>query len=164
MEKFVSKLEVHQALPEGFAPQVQVAACYIEINNQFLLLQRAQGKLEGGKWGVPAGKLEDSESPENAAKRELFEETGISSEDAHIQRLNALYIRKPEVDYIYHSFKIHLDQIPEVCLSDEHQSYLWANSHDIENIALMDGAKEALQHYLQAIREGKFYSEEGWHL
>lgn len=52
MEKFVSKLEVHQILPEGFAPEVQVAACYLEINNQLLLLQRAQGKLEAGKWGV----------------------------------------------------------------------------------------------------------------
>lgn len=147
MKKLVSKLEVHQTLPEGFVPQVQVAACYIEINNQLLFLQRSQEKLEGGKWGVPAGKLEDSESPENAAKRELFEETGISLEDAQIQRLNALYIRKPEVDYIYHPFKIHLDQIPEICLSDEHQSYIWANSRNIENIALMDGAKEALQHY-----------------
>ena len=59
MKKSVSKLEVHQVPPEGFTPQVQVAACYIEINNKLLLLQRAQGKLEAGKWGVPAGKLED---------------------------------------------------------------------------------------------------------
>lgn len=140
-------LEVHQTLPEGFVPQVQVAACYLEINQQLLLLQRAQGKLEGGKWSVPAGKLEENETPENAAKRELFEETGISVEDAHVQRLNALYIRKPEVDYIYYLFKVQLNHVPEVCLSDEHQSYRWANSNDIENIALMDGAREALQHY-----------------
>lgn len=152
MKKPVSKLEVHQSLPEGFVPQVQVAACYLEINNRLLLLQRAQGKLEAGKWGVPAGKLENNESPENAAKRELFEETGISFTDSsYIQCLNALYIRKPEVDYIYHSFKIQLDRIPEVCLSDEHQNYLWANLNDIENIALMDGAKEVLQHYRAAV-------------
>ncbi len=37
--------------------------------------------------------------------------------------------------------------MPNVCLSDEHQSYIWANSNDIENIVLMDGAREALQHY-----------------
>lgn len=36
---------------------------------------------------------------------------------------------------------------PQVHLSDEHQSYMWATSKDIETIALMDGAKEALQHY-----------------
>ena len=150
-EKKVSKLEVHQTAPQGFTPQVQVSACYLEVNNQLLLLQRAQGKLEEGKWGVPAGKLEQHESPESAAKRELFEETGICFADADMYRLDPLYIRKPEVDYIYYPFKIHLDHLPEVCLSDEHQNYLWANSSDIESITLMDGAKEALQHYRNLI-------------
>lgn len=148
MKKPVLGLEVHEIAPSDFTPQVQVAACYLEINNKLLLLQRAQGKLEPGKWGVPAGKLENNETPENAAKRELLEETGIFLENpSRIQRLNSLYIRKPEVDYVYHVFKVQLDRIPEIHLSDEHQSYTWATSKDIETIALMDGAKEALQHY-----------------
>ena len=58
-----------------------------------------------------------------------------------------MYIRKPEVDYIYHPFKIHLDQIPEVYLSDEHQSYIWATSKDIETHSFNGWRKEALQHY-----------------
>lgn len=148
MKKSTPRLEVHEIAPEGFVPQVQVAACYLEINNKLLLLQRADGKLEPGKWGVPAGKLEHNEAPENAAKRELFEETGIFLENSSgIQHLNSLYIRKPEVDYVYHVFKVQLDRIPEVHLSDEHQDYRWVTSKDIETIALMDGAKEALQHY-----------------
>lgn len=148
MKKSASGLEVHEIAPAGFTPQVQVAACYLEINNKLLLLQRAHGKLEPGKWGVPAGKLENNETPENAAKRELLEETGISLENpSRIQRLNSLYIRKPEVDYVYHVFKVQLDQMPKIHLSDEHQSYTWATSKDIETIALMDGAKEALKHY-----------------
>lgn len=148
MKNPISKIEIHQTVPQGFAPQVQVAACYLEIDNKLLLLQRAHGKLEPGKWGVPAGKLESNETPENAAKRELWEETGIAFENpSQIQRLNSLYIRKPEVDYVYHLFKVQLDQIPEVHLSDEHQSYTWATSKDMETIALMDGAKETLQLY-----------------
>lgn len=143
----VKRLEIHEIAPEGFIPQVQVAACYLEIDNKLLLLQRASEKLEPGKWGVPAGKLENNETPENAAKRELVEETGISFENSQIQRLNPLYIRKPKVDYVYHLFKIQLDELPEVHLSNEHQSYKWATSKDIEAMALMDGAKEALQHY-----------------
>lgn len=150
MRKSVSKLEVHQTLPEGFIPEVEVAACYLEIDHKLLLLQRAPGKLEAGKWGVPAGKLEINETSENAAKRELFEETGISFDDSFsIQTLKVLYIRKPEVDYTYHLFKIQLDQKPKIHLSDEHQNYTWATQDDIEKIALMDGAKEALQHYLE---------------
>lgn len=148
MKKSLSGLKIYTIAPKGFIPQVQVAACYLEINHKLLLLQRAQGKIEPGKWGVPAGKLENNETAENAAKRELLEETGISFEnDSQIKYINSLYIRKPEVDYIYHAFKIHLDLIPEVHLSNEHQNYLWATSKDMETLALMDGAKEVLQHY-----------------
>lgn len=151
MEKSVSKLEVYAVAPEGFTPQVQVAACYLEIDNHLLLLQRAHGKSEAGKWGVPAGKLEHNETPESAAQRELLEETGISFEaSSQIQRLNALYIRKPEIDYVFHLFKVHLDQMPEVHLSDEHQSYQWAALKNIAAVDLVDGAKEALLHYTQA--------------
>ena len=152
MKKTVSKLEVHEREPEGFTPQVQVAACYLEIDNKLLLLQRAFGKLEPEKWTVPAGKLEGNETPENAAKRELFEETGISlKSSSQIQHLNSLYIRKPEIDYVYHLFKVPLDQIPDVHLSDEHQSYKWVTSKDLEEMPLMDGAKETLQHYRAAL-------------
>lgn len=34
-------IEVYLTLPLGFSPQVQVAACYLEVNNQILLLQKA---------------------------------------------------------------------------------------------------------------------------
>jgi 8-oxo-dGTP pyrophosphatase MutT (NUDIX family) len=113
---------------------------------------------------VPAGKLEKNETPENAAKRELLEETGISLENSsQIQRLNSLYIRKPEVAYVYHVFKVRLDQMPDVHLSDEHQAYIWANSKDIETMALMDGAREALRYYQAMIAKNRAEaSEQGW--
>src|SRR5690242_19533034 len=101
-------IEIHTKKPDGFNPKIQVAACYVEVDHKLLLLQRA-GKLETGKWGVPAGKIEKNEIPEQAAKRELFEETGIS---ASVQYLSSLYIRKPEMDYIYHLFKVLLDEAP----------------------------------------------------
>jgi len=144
-----SDIEIYDRAPEGFAFQVQVAACYLEIDNKLLLLQRAFGEFfEPEKWGVPAGKLESHETPENAAKRELFEETGISLEtSSETQRLHSLYIRKPEIDYVFHQFKVQLGQMPDICLSNEHQNYKWATSKDIEQISLMDGAKETLQHY-----------------
>lgn len=148
MKKSVSKMEIHDTLPAGFVPQVEVAACYLEIDHQVLLLQLAEEKLEGGKWGVPAGKLENQETPEHAAERELFEETGISVKGLScIRRLPALYIRKPEVDYIYHPFHVQIDHQPEVYLSNEHQNYIWATASDIDTLALMDGAKQALDHY-----------------
>jgi 8-oxo-dGTP diphosphatase len=154
MKKSVLKLEVHESAPDGFTPQVEVAACYLEIDHKLLLLQLAEGKSEAGKWGVPAGKVESLEAPENAAQRELFEETGISLQHpSQIQHLHSLYIRKPEVDYVFHLCKVQMDQIPKILLSNEHQNYKWASSKDLEEMPLMDGAKEALQHYRASLHE-----------
>lgn len=147
-----SLCEVHEKQPEGFDPQVKVAACYIEIDNKLLLLQSTSEKLEPAVWGVPAGKLEKNETPENGARRELFEETGISIEhSSQIQSLGALYIRKPEVDFIYYFFKVHLDKLPQILLSNEHQSFRWVSPQEMEEIPLMAGAQEALKSYRAAL-------------
>lgn len=142
-------MEIYKTPPQGFTAQVEIAACYLEIDNKLLLLQRAHGKFEPGKWGVPAGKLERHETAQEAAKRELFEETGISS--SQIQYINSLYMRTPAMDYIYHTFKVPLDQMPEVQLSDEHLDYRWASATDRETMALMSGAEEALQSYYDKV-------------
>ena len=140
--------EVHEQIPPNFAPQVQVAACYLEVEGKLLLLQKTSGTSEPGKWSVPAGKMEENETPEQAAIRELFEETGITIENSsQMQPLRPLYIRKPRIDYVFHLFKVHLKQIPEVHLSDEHQSYRWVALEEIEKLPLMDGGQQALQHY-----------------
>lgn len=151
-------VEVYDTKPEGIVFEVQVAACYLEIDNRLLLMQRSKSKSDPGKWGVPAGRVEKNETPENAAKRELQEETGISFEKAsQIQHLTSLYIRKPEVDYIYHLFKVQLVDLPDIQLSEEHQNYRWAAAKDIEELFLMDGAKEAIYRY-EAIKNRSRYT------
>ncbi len=144
----ILNLEVHTKEPAGFSPRVQIAACYLQTGNQFLFLQKAEGKLEPGTWGVPAGKIEKNESPKEGAIRELFEETGISLKDAaSLHYLDCLYIRKPEVDYVYHLFKVQLTEMPFIQLSNEHQDYRWATADELGMLPLMAGAKEAFQYY-----------------
>jgi len=143
-------IEIFESRPADFNPHVHVAACYIEIDDKLLLLRRASGKLEEHSWGVPGGKIEKEETPKEAAIRELFEETGIHKElICNTHSLGAIYIRKPEVDYIYHLFGMDLLHQPTISLSNEHIDYTWADFTQRKQLTLMFGAESAFTLYHQ---------------
>lgn len=68
-------MKVYDTKPKEFKTAAEVAACYLVIDNQLLLLEGSPSKLESGKWGVPAGKLEENESPKQG---EFQEEVGMA--------------------------------------------------------------------------------------
>jgi len=144
-----SDTKVYDKIPNGFSPQVEVAAIYVNVDGKILLLQLADHKHEKGAWGVPAGKLEKHEEPLQGAKRELFEETGINIELQDLQTLGALYIRKPGLDYTYHLFSLTLNVMPILSLSAEHCSHVWASREQALSLPLMNGAGHALDTYYQ---------------
>lgn len=135
--------QVYKTAPSDFAPRAQAASCLVNVNGKYLLLQLAAHKPEPGKWGLPGGKIEPNEEPKDAALRELFEETRISP-SGPIDYAGTFYIRKPEVDYIFHVFSTNFDQEPQVHLSDEHTHYQWICKTNLATLPLMDGAQEIL--------------------
>ena len=50
----------------------------IDAQGRFLLTSRPEGKVYAGHWEFPGGKVEAGESVEQALKRELHEELGIT--------------------------------------------------------------------------------------
>lgn len=44
--------------------------------DRFYLAKRGVSTHQGGTWGIPGGALKDGENPEDAARREAFEEVG----------------------------------------------------------------------------------------
>jgi 8-oxo-dGTP diphosphatase len=145
-----SEIKVYEKKPEDFFPKVEVAATYVNLNGKVLFLKLAPNKQEAGAWGVPAGKLESHEMPVNGAKRELFEETGVDISLNNFQSLGTLYIRKPDIDYIYHLFSVSLNTQPSICLSTEHSSYQWVSPSESKNLPLMNGAHQALDAYIRS--------------
>ncbi len=59
---------------------LRVTAAIIEKGDKILIARRKEGKLLGGYWEFPGGKIESGESPEACLQRELFEEFAIQSE------------------------------------------------------------------------------------
>jgi A/G-specific adenine glycosylase len=60
-------------------PLVRGAVVVLERNGRWLVQRRAPDALLGGLWEFPGGRIEPDETPEQAARRELREETGLTA-------------------------------------------------------------------------------------
>ncbi|MDZ7279484.1 8-oxo-dGTP diphosphatase MutT [Pantoea eucrina] len=79
---------------------LQVAVGIIRNAHQHIFLaQRSANSYMANKWEFPGGKIEDNETPEQALKRELMEETGIE-----VTRAQAL----GEADHSYDDLRVTL--------------------------------------------------------
>ena len=70
---------------------INVVAAVIVKNNMIFATQRGYGEFKGG-WEFPGGKIEENETPEDALKREIFEELNAS---INVDR----YVHTIEYDY-----------------------------------------------------------------
>ena len=65
-----------------------VAAALIDDQGRVLLHRRRQGKMHGGLWEFPGGKVEPGESCESALLREIAEELAIELDPAALTPLS----------------------------------------------------------------------------
>ena len=106
----------------------------VYTKNKNILLLNKKGK--NNMWQSITGSLQINEKPLDAAKRELFEETGIVSNNIidckkeHIFEIYEMWRHKYEEGITHnteHVFKLELDDIVDIKLdSDEHDSFEWA--------------------------------------
>ena len=53
----------------------------VKCNDKVLLCKRSSDNTMPNQWSIPGGGIEDGETPEEAARREFFEETNIKIND-----------------------------------------------------------------------------------
>jgi len=83
---------------KGSHPLLVVVACaLIDAQGRVLLSERPEGKRLAGLWEFPGGKIEPFETPEQALKRELWEEIGVDVREEDLQPLT--FISQAESDF-----------------------------------------------------------------
>ena len=93
----------------------------IQPDGQFLLTSRPAGKVYEGYWEFPGGKLEAGESVEQALRRELREEIGITIGAVHLWKVEM-------VDYPHALVRLNFCKIFEWAgqlQMHEGQSFAW---------------------------------------
>lgn len=99
---------------------IKAAGIMYVSGNSVLLLKRAGMEHEDGTWAFPGGKLEDGETPEQAARRESVEETGITPGD--LEQID--HIDNGAVEFT--TFLANIEQTNPV-LNDEHTGFVWSD-------------------------------------
>jgi 8-oxo-dGTP diphosphatase len=61
--------------------------CYVRQNGQTLMIHRVKkaGDMHAGKWNGLGGKLEPGETPEECARREVLEESGLVAQQLDLK-------------------------------------------------------------------------------
>lgn len=93
----------------------------LQADGHFLLTSRPEGKVYAGYWEFPGGKLEAGESVEQALRRELQEELGITIGTAQLWQTQM-------VDYPHALVRLHFCKVWDwqgVLQMREGQSHAW---------------------------------------
>lgn len=62
-----------------------VAAALVDADGRVLIAQRPEGKAMAGLWEFPGGKVEPGERPDDALRRELWEELAVDACESCLQ-------------------------------------------------------------------------------
>lgn len=128
-------------------PEIKARFAINVIENskhQILLIKRTpHANMQPGRWGFPAGHIEQDESPEQCAERERLEEIG----DQHSVKLIKTFgpVRDTFYGGIYELYLFHQHWIDgKIILNHEHTDYVWVDQQQFNEYEIMDGIDEDL--------------------
>jgi len=101
------------------AEPTQAAGTLIIADGRILFLRRGNGGDHPGEWAFAGGKVEDGETPEEAARRETLEEAGY--EPHKLIQIGKSNDGAVEFTTFYHECRPF-----DVALSDESTEFMWA--------------------------------------
>ena len=122
---------------------IQAASVAILKAGRFLLVERGREPSKG-LFAFPGGRLEPGETPEEAARRELFEETGLTAGELRLWRI--IDLRGPEREdgpiYRLHVFLGHSVD-GAAAAADDAASLGWYSLDEMRGLPITDSTLAA---------------------
>lgn len=140
---------LYETPPKDFKPAFDAVSCFFRSNGDMLLLHRNLHLPQGGKWGMPGGKVHEGESLPHAMIRELREETDHKIHESDIQYFDSVYVSHPEHQFVYHMFSLVLKQKPDITIDpQEHQAFVWVSPQQaLSSLNLVSDLDECIKRF-----------------
>ena len=119
-----------------------------------LCLQRALDTRCPTAWESVHGRMEDGEHPEEAAVREVREETGLAAERLYSICVQPFYLQKFGVVQMSVVFCAFVTEPAEVTLGPEHQAHRWLTVDEAMRTFVWPRERQALQEIVQLLAAG----------
>lgn len=111
--------------------RINVQAFIFTLNPSFKVLILKRTPERSGYWQPVCGGVEDNESLEEAALREVFEEAGISNIKSIIDLSYTFSYKETKngelMDMQDYCFAVEVSNITNIILSDEHEEFKWCS-------------------------------------
>ena len=112
-----------------------VVAAIIKKDNQFLIVQRNRNKHLGLKWEFPGGKVQKSETFEEALLREIKEELNITI-NIHEKIAEEKY-KDDKIDIVLYYYLCSLKN--GMMKLNEHENFAWVEKKDFNKYDFAEG-------------------------
>ncbi|WP_027219041.1 NUDIX hydrolase [Butyrivibrio fibrisolvens] len=123
-------------------PKKAVAVVIMNEKEEILLIQNRRYTVDRLEWEVPAGRIEDGESPEDAALREAMEETGCELSD--LQYLCQYNPSNGMSDSLVHCFCAKVLSEKNFTDSDEINSKKWFSKQEYLDLLRLNGTRDGV--------------------
>ncbi|RWX45900.1 mutator mutT protein, partial [Candidatus Electrothrix communis] len=123
---------------------ISMACGIIQHNDRFYIQQRLKKDVWGGLWEFPGGRLKEGETPEQAAVREIIEETEFQVADL-----------RPFATAVHHYTKYRVTLEAFFCTLQDNQSvepvlhaasqYKWVTFNELSTFAFPAGHRQLIE-------------------
>jgi 8-oxo-dGTP pyrophosphatase MutT (NUDIX family) len=129
-------------------PAQHVVTCFLIYNDRILILKRSDKvRTHKSKWAGVSGYIEPGETDDIAALKEIFEETGIVSDDLELVRKGKpLHVQDGARVWVVHPY-LYNTKTDKITIDWEHTEYRWIEPEklkDYDFVVFLDHALEAV--------------------